>query len=208
MSEITSTLKELFIETAKVLKGHERRVFMARVVKNLGHGGQRQAERELGWDRTTIRKGRHELDSGIACIDNFAGRGRKRAEEHLPTLLEDIAAILSEQSQIDPTFRTQQLYTRLSVRVVREQLLADYGYDPATLPCNETLRTKINELGYRLRPVTKSRPQKKSLKPMPSSRNSRRSMKPLPRRSILCASRSMPKRACPSACSRAAGKAA
>lgn len=63
--ELTPEVKSLLIETAKDLKGSARRLFMARTVKALGKGGQRKAERELGWDRQTIRKGRHELESGI-----------------------------------------------------------------------------------------------------------------------------------------------
>jgi len=59
-------------------------VFTARVVRNLGEGGQRLAERELGWNRVTVRKGWHELDSGISCVDAFALHTRKRAEDHLP----------------------------------------------------------------------------------------------------------------------------
>ncbi len=59
--ELSDTLKELFIDTAKSLKGSARRMFMARTAKELGKGGQRCAERELGWNRVTIRKGKHEL---------------------------------------------------------------------------------------------------------------------------------------------------
>lgn len=48
--ELTDTLKSLFIDTAATLKGSDCRLFMARTVKELGvPGGQRQAERELGW---------------------------------------------------------------------------------------------------------------------------------------------------------------
>jgi hypothetical protein len=79
--ELTEELKTLFIETAKSLKGSDRRVFMARVVKLLGSGGQRRAAAELGWDRDTIRKGRHELDSGFRCYDHFSGRGRHRNKD-------------------------------------------------------------------------------------------------------------------------------
>jgi len=71
---LTDELKALFRDVANRLKGHERRLFMARVVKLLGKGGQRQTERELSWNRSTIRKGRHELESGLACLDAF-GRG-------------------------------------------------------------------------------------------------------------------------------------
>src|SRR5205085_5346014 len=54
--ELTDSLKLLFIETATTLKGSARRLFLARPVKELGPGGQRRAERELGWNRETIRK--------------------------------------------------------------------------------------------------------------------------------------------------------
>ncbi len=63
--ELTHTVKSLLIEIAKELKGSARRLFMARAVKAMGKGGQRRAERELGWDRETIRKGGQELESGI-----------------------------------------------------------------------------------------------------------------------------------------------
>src|SRR5436190_23960463 len=92
--DLTDSLKALFIETAHTLKGGARRLFLARTVKELGPGGQRRAERELGWNRETIRKGTHELESGLTCLDNFAARGRKKAEAHLPNLLRDIAAIV------------------------------------------------------------------------------------------------------------------
>jgi len=169
--ELTDELKTLFIETAKVLKSSERRIFMARVVKTLGKGGQRRAERELAWNRHTIRKGKHELESGIRCVDNLSGRGRKRAEEHLPNLLDDIKAILDGQSQTDPTFKTTQLFTRLSAAQVRRQLIAQKGYTDAELPCEETIRVKINQLGYRLKSVQKSRPKKRSPKRTRSSNN-------------------------------------
>lgn len=169
--DLTDDLKETYIETANQLKSSERRKFMARIVKSLGYGGQRQAERELGWDRTTIRKGRRELESGIDCVDAYNARGRKRAEEHLPHLLEDMRGIVDGQSQTDATFETNRLYTRLSVAEVRRQLIERKGYTDAELPCEETLRYKLNQMGYHLRAVKKSQPQKKSQRPTPSSTN-------------------------------------
>ena len=62
--ELVGEVKELLIETEKVLKGSARRLFMARTVRALGEGGQRLAERELGWNRGTIRKGQHEREQG------------------------------------------------------------------------------------------------------------------------------------------------
>ena len=167
--ELTDSLKSLCIETAKSLKGSARRLFMARTVKELGPGGQRRAERELGWGRMTIRKGTHELESGCACLDAFAARGRKRVEVHLPHLLSDIRAMVDSQSQADPQFRTHRLYTRLSAAEGRRQLIAPQGDADDDLPTVQTITTKLNALGYSPKKVAKSQPQKTSQKPMPSS---------------------------------------
>jgi hypothetical protein len=167
--ELTDSLKALLIDTAKTLKGSARRLFMARTVKELGTGGQRRAERELGWNRITVRQGTHELDSGFICLAAFSARGRKRAEDHLPHWLDDLTAIVDSQSQSDPQFRTKRLSTRLSAAEVRRQLIAPKGYHNAELPTVQTISAKLNASGYFPKKVATSKPQKKSRKPMPSS---------------------------------------
>jgi hypothetical protein len=107
-----------------------------------------------------VRKALAELNGEFCYIDHYHLRGRKKAEEHLPNLLVDIRAIVDSQSQTDPTFRTQRLYTRLSATEVRRQLIAQKGYTDDELPTAATISAKLNVLGYRLRDVQKSRPQK------------------------------------------------
>jgi hypothetical protein len=167
--QLTEEVKVLLLTTAKELKGSARRMFMARTVQALGLGGQRLAERELGWNRGTIRKGMHEVKGGMVCVDAFSSRGRKRSEEHLPNLLTDITAIVDSQSQADPQFRTARLYTRLTAAEVRRQLIAQKGYSEEELPTAETIGTKLNQLGYYPKKVAKSQPQKNSRRLMPSS---------------------------------------
>ena len=161
MNKINETLRETYIETARSMRVSQRRVFMARITRSLGRGGQRIVEKELGWNRGLVRKGMHELETGIVCIDNFSGRGRKRAEEKLPNLLTDIKDIVDMQSQTDPTFKSTRLYTRLSAKVVRQALLDDKGYSDDELPCVMTLSNKLNDLGYSVKKVQKTKPQKK-----------------------------------------------
>ena len=161
----------LLIDAAKALKASQRRLFMAKTVRAMGRGGQVWAEAHLGWNRETIRKGMHELRTGMTCLDAFHCRRRKPAEEHLPRLLEDIRAIADGQSQADPKFQTKRLFTRISAAEVRRQLIAQKGYTDEQLPTQQTINTKLNLLGYRLTKVAKGRPPKKSSRPMPSSRS-------------------------------------
>ena len=161
----------VLIDTARTLKASQRRLFMAKTVSAMGRGGQVWAEAHLRWNRETIRKGMHELRTGMTCVDAFHCRRRKPAEEHLPRLLDDIRAIADGQSQADPKFQTNRLFTRISAAEVRRQLIATRGYTDAELPTRQTINTKLNMLGYRLTKVAKCRPQKKSSRPTLSSSN-------------------------------------
>ena len=107
-----------------------------------------------------MRKGLHELHSGITCLDNFSARGRKPVEAHLPHLLDDISALVHDQLQTDPTFQTTRLYCRVSAAEVRKQLIDRKGYPEDRVPSIQTITAKLNRLGFRLRPVAKCRPQK------------------------------------------------
>src|SRR3954454_12209552 len=159
----------VLIDAAKALKGSQRRLFMAKAVQAMGRGGQIWAEAHLGWNRETIRKGTHELRSGMTCVDAFHCRRRKPAEEHLPRLLEDIRSIADGQSQADPRFQSKRLFTRISAAEVRRQLIATKGYADEQLPTQQTINKKLNLLGFCLSKVAKCRPQKKSSRPTLSS---------------------------------------
>ncbi len=134
---------------------------MGKVVSLLGWGGQSYAEQFLGWNRCTIRKGQAELQNGQAIEDRFEQRGRRRVEERLPNLLDDIRSIVEPSGQTDPTFRSNCIYSPLSAEEVRLRLITQCDYKDAELPRTRTLRNKLNDLDYRLRKVRKCRPLKK-----------------------------------------------
>lgn len=134
---------------------------MAQTVQELGEGGQRLAERELRWNRDTIRIGTHELRSGITCLNAYSARGRKPTEERLPLMREQIKEIVDGQSQTDPQFRNNRLYTRLTPKQVRQQLIVQKGYQDQDLPCEEVIRQRLNQMGYYPKKVNKSLPKKR-----------------------------------------------
>lgn len=143
--------KEIYMETAEILQGSARRMFMARVVKLFGKGGQRLAERELGWNRTTIRKGLKELATGRATPKKATTCGRRPIEKILPNLLKDLKETMDLLMQDDPVYQETQFYTSVTVSKVRQQLIDKKGYHPTSLPSNETIRRRLNTLNYRLK---------------------------------------------------------
>ena len=134
---------------------------MAEVVNLLGRGGQRFAERVLNWSRKTIRKGQRELQSGQPIEDRFKARGRKRAEYHLPNLLQDIESIVEPVSQADPTFRSRRVYAPLTAKEIHKRLQTDKKYKPTKLPTVRTISNKLSELNIRPDRVKKCVPQRK-----------------------------------------------
>jgi hypothetical protein len=158
--DISSEMRNLIRRTADSFPhGADRRRFIADTVSSLALG-QRRAQELFGWGRDTIRKALREHHSGITCLDAFAARGRKPIEDHLPRLLDDIRALVHDHCQTDPTFQTTRLYCRLTAAEVRRQLISRKGYTDEQLPGIQTLTTKLNALGFRLRKVVKCRPQK------------------------------------------------
>jgi len=154
MDHVTTKDKQAFIEAANALRGSHRRQFMARIVNGLGWGAAAWANRELGWNRCTIIKGQRELEAGRSPFDPSGGKGRPKAEHRLPNLLDDIKAIVDGQNQTGRMSTSK----RLSTRAVRQALIDRCGYTHEELPTQETIRVKLNDLGYSLRILPKSHP--------------------------------------------------
>jgi hypothetical protein len=159
--DFSPELRDFIRRTADTFPwGPQRRRYMADTVHSLGLS-QRQAQQLFGWARDTLRKALHERRTGLTCCDATCCRGNKPVEYRLPHLLDDIRDLVADHVQTDPTFQTTRLYCRLTAPEVRRQLIARKGYTDAELPTVQTITTKLNALGFRLRKVAKCRPQKK-----------------------------------------------
>jgi len=149
--------------------GAKRRAFQAEMAVKYCAGSPRQAEKIFGWSRQAVTLGLHEQRTGITCLGaHSAFGGDKLWEEKHPKIAEALWALASAHSQQDPSFRTTISFTRLTAAEALKQLRAQ-GFADEVLPCPSTMAEVLNRNGYRLRPVVKAKPQKKSRKPMPSS---------------------------------------
>jgi hypothetical protein len=102
-------------------------------------------------------------------VDDYSSRGRHKTEVKFPELTAEIQALVEPHSQADPKFQTPLAYTRMTAKAVREQLLAKASQTSCMVPPERTLHDILNRLGYRLRRVRKTKPQKKFPRPTRSS---------------------------------------
>ena len=193
LAELTESVRETIRSAARKLTGFQRRQFQAETAIKYCQGNPRRAEQVFGWGRDAVNTGLNELRTGIRCVDGFSTRGRRKTEERQPELVREIHSLIDAHSQADPKFQTPLAYTRMTAKAVREQLVANTAEKDRHVPAERTVYDILNRLGYRLRRVHKTKPQKNFPKPTPSSTTCDKST-PKPRKTgKRSASRSTPK---------------
>lgn len=169
---LTDDMIGVIKSAAAKLTGFERRQFMAEMALKYCGGSPRRAETVFGWGREAVQTGLNEKRTGIRCLDSFQARGRKKTEEQIPQLAEEIRRIVDPQAQADPKFQTTLAFTRITAQAVRNELLKNEQLHPV-VPSRQTIGEILNRMGYRLRRVLKARPEKKFPRQTPSSPMSR-----------------------------------
>lgn len=170
MAALTEDVIQTIQSAAKLLTGHKRRRFQAETALQYCNGSARQAEKVFGWGRAAVDTGLNELRTGIRCLDAYELRGRKKSEELCPKLIDHIHRLVEPQA--DPKFQTPFAFTRITAKAVRDALQAVPELKDA-VPSRQTVGELLNRIGYRLRRVLKTRPEKKFPKPTRSSKTSK-----------------------------------
>ena len=159
---------ETIKHAANLLSGASRRAFQAQAVFDHCNGNLSHAKTLFGWHQETIRRALLEKEKGEPIPDRHRP-GRTTFSEKLPNLQNDIRSLVNPNSQTHPTFDNTFRYTRMTAKAVIEALVREKGYTKEELSALSTMRELLGKMGYRLRRVQKTKPQKKSRKPMPYS---------------------------------------
>jgi len=171
MSALTEDVLQAILSASTLLTGFKRRQYQVEMAEKYCRGSARLAETTFGWGRAAVETGLNERRSGIRCLDAYGLRGRKKSEEACPELEDHIRRLVDPQAQADPKFQTAFAYTRITAQAVREALRAVPELS-GSVPGRQTVGRVLHRLGYRLRRVLKTRPEKKSPRPTRSSRTS------------------------------------
>lgn len=84
-------------------------------------------------------------------------RGRKKVEDKFPEIKNQIRYILNDYEYTDSHFKTETLFVDLSLQNLRKELIQRYGYTKETCPCKSTLLRLLNDLGYKIQKVKKTK---------------------------------------------------
>ena len=193
LDELTESVRETIKLAARKLTGFRRRQFQAEMAIKYCQGNPRRAEQVFGWGRDAVNTGLGERRTGIRCVESFSARGRRKTEEQNPELVREIHSLVEPESQADPKFQTPLAYTRITAKAVHERLETNTAAGERHVPAERTVYDILNRLGYRLRRVRKTKPQKKSPRPTPSSTTCGKSTRKPRTTRRLYASRSTPR---------------
>jgi hypothetical protein len=145
---------------AQKLTGSSRREFQVAVTLDHCHGSPRFARELFGWNPDAIKKGLAEQEMNCVIIDRPRS-GRPTYTTLLPHLETDIRSLVDPNTCTHPTFENTFRYTRMTAKAVLAALVSEKGYKQEELPAESTMRHLLNKMGYRLRRVQKTKPQKK-----------------------------------------------
>jgi transposase len=155
-----SQIEDLQFASSKMY-GKERRSFIAEMSLKYCNGSARKTETLFGWGRETVNTGLGEKRTGIICIGAQSSyAGNIRWEDQQPVAAEALLKLAESHSQQDSSFLTEIAFTRLTAEQALKEL-SQQGFTDEQLPVVGTMAKVLNRLGFRLRPVVKSKPQKK-----------------------------------------------
>lgn len=168
---VSQEMVEMISRLVALVPWPARRQAMGDVTLNILDGKPRVAEKEFGWNRSSVLLGINEFRSGITCVNDLSQRHKLKSEEKDPKLLDAIQKIMEPHSQAEPRLRTTLLYTNMTAQSVYDALVTE-GWSDESLPTVRTISNILNRHEYRLRTVAKTKVQKKRQRPTSSSKTS------------------------------------
>ena len=134
--ELTNSVVATIKDAAEKLTGHRKRASQAKVTWDYLGGSARRAETVFGWGREAVQRGLREF-RGLRQVPIIVphperpdARGRRKTEERLSRLEEDIRSLVEPRSQVDPKFQSAFAFTRMTAAAVRKALIDQKGCRP------------------------------------------------------------------------------
>ncbi len=150
--DLEATIVAKFSVMDTVLDERARRLWAAAESVAIGYGGDALVSAATGLARETIRNGRRELAGGVDATTRIrrVGAGRPGIDQTQPGMTAALEALVEPLTRGDPT---SPLRWTCKSRAKLTAALTTQGWQVSST----TVGRLLNELGYRLRSVRKSR---------------------------------------------------
>ena len=162
---IANKLNNEYKNIVKIIKNEKNKVTKMKLIGNLAL--DLKVERCILPLSELLKCSRSFIKKSIDFVKNdcqkqlsLEFRGRKRITEKYPELPEDIKKVIADNLSVDPHFKSEKQYIKLSVVEIKKQLVQTGKYTENSFS-NSTLNNLINQMGYGLKKVQKTKPLKK-----------------------------------------------
>ncbi len=160
LQKIEKCYKNL-IKTIKNISNKEQKMKMiGSLALDIGNRCISALSKIFDLSRFTIRKAIEIFKGTITYKPKVETRGRKSLTTKYPELQEDIKKIIENNSSVDPHFKSETQYVRLSIKEIKKQLIKNGKYEEDSFS-DSSLNNLVNKMGYNLKKVQKTKPLKK-----------------------------------------------
>lgn len=149
------------IENIKKEKNREAKIRqIGALVLDVGNRSIKAIAKEINCSRKFVKYCYVVAKENLQIENNRYKCGRKKLIVRFPKLEQDIRKIVENHCSTDPRFKTEKQYVRLSIAEIKRQLLETGSYEEKSFS-NSYLNNLVNEMGYNLKKVQKTKPLKK-----------------------------------------------
>lgn len=149
------------IESIKQCQNKEQKMIMiGSLAMDIGTNCISALSKIFNLSRKTIRKAIKLSKNEINYKPKIETRGRKKLIDKYTDLIQDIENIIKDSLSIDPRFRSEKQYVKMTINEIKKRLIETEKYNEKSFS-NSYLNNLVNQMGYNLKKVQKTKPLKK-----------------------------------------------
>lgn len=161
---ILEKIEKFYTNQIEIIKNEKNRITRMKLIGSLALdiGGRciSAISKIISCSRKFIRKSITFVKDGYKEQLKLEFRGRKKLIARYPELEEDIEIIIEDSLSVDPRFKSEKQYVKMTIREIKKRLIETKKYDNKSFS-NSYLNNLVNQMGYNLKKVQKTKPLKK-----------------------------------------------
>lgn len=141
----------------KMRNGIEKNMAIGALVADIGNRCLKPVAKAIGSSFRKVKQCYSDYKNGINCkSDKLKNRGRKKTSEIFPNLISDIETVIEKYKEVDSHFKTDTLFITIDPASIIEELVSKFDYPPE-FACYNTIKKILNEMGYKLKRISKTK---------------------------------------------------